>query len=357
MCKVVLFLLAALWLIRPSFAAEGVSQPTAMEGVSQPTWPEWSIGSAGYEIQWGIYKDGGYIAAIDFRDPGKSRLIISPDVAKEAKEIFEKYYETQLAQNLDEVRDEGENLLGKAQSLKRIAHSPVENDAALLNLMRGAPGLIWTGSGISLSSGIPTLPTFYKSLGLVGVPYLHMVEEKSLRAMNVEANQKLLFDFLSKVHEAAKLKLEPSPAHHAIKYLLEETQSHYATSNLDKLEKLLDYRETVTFDHENKALKILMFDKNNPYLERKTLPDPFIPSWILMVGLRTDDYGIATWAEANKIPIYYVGPNAPELTNAREILMPGNSNVSLRELSVQWIRDDAQVYMPALLAKLRIKSA
>jgi len=356
LCKNIIFLLAFLFLANPSFSMQ--SSPADLY--------EWRIwGAAGYVVKWGADKNDWYIATIDNRDPGKSRLITSPNISVANKGKFEASYAELQKEALGANLKEQETFLEKIHSFKTI-HLPVKNDDALLDSMAKAPGLIWTGSGISLASGIPTLPSFYRSLGLVGNHYTHEVEEQSLRALDVGANQKLLIDFLIQVHAPAKLEIKPSPAHIAIKGLLDETKSQYITSNLDHLEDPLGYGETVTFDPESKILKILVSDDKGPCfemvkhgdeesrLERKTLSEPFIPNWLLMVGLRIDDYGIAAWAEANKIPIYYVGPNPPELLNLHE----AQDNLSLLSaLSVQWIKADAQTYLPALLERLQLKIA
>jgi Sir2 family len=171
--------------------------------------------------------------------------------------------------------------------------------------------------------------------------------------------QDLLFNFLDKVHGVTQV--EPTPAHHAIKELLTcGPGADYITSNLDGLEKRIGYSETIQFNYEERRLERKKRESHESVtyeemLEREknesvTIVDD--PQWLLMVGLRCDDYGIATWAEERAIPIFYVGPNAPELSNIGAVvnkLAKGETPPQLRNINFKWLQFDAQSYLPDLV--------
>jgi hypothetical protein len=311
---------------------------------------DWNIVSPAFQINWGMRGEDTYISVIDCPSPSKSKLILSTEITAKNRELFERMHK----KHLEEAPDDMQNFNRLASGIDYISSLretlPIDkNDGLLLDLMSGSPGLIWTGSCISLHSGIPTLPELYRSLGLESIPHTHAVKEAGLRrlAANIDAHdvQGILFDFLRGIFYSKKL---PSPAHYSIRDILKLLAgSHYITSNLDHLEDSLGYTETVEFEaNESSSEPSLVIKSSKELSAPQSLPESFIPSWVLMVGLRADDYGIAKWAVDKDIPIYYVNPNAPELSD----LMCESETPRL--LSVRWIQADAQEYLPNLLRRL-----
>lgn len=332
----IIFLLAFV-LANHSYSSESAEIPS----FSSPD--EWRISSPAFEIYWGMNGEDTYISVIDCRVPTGSTLILSDEITAENKTLFEEIH----AKNLKEASDDTESFKDLTQKIASLAKpaSPISDDSSLLDLMSHSPGLVWTGSGISLQSGIPTLPDLYGKLNLTPIPYTHAVEAAGLREMAADIGlyQEILFDFLRVIFHAKTLSIEPSPAHHSIGGILKLLPtSHYITSNLDHLEDSLGYTGTVKFEVKKPFSESSFIIKSS---EVALGPQLFMPSWVLMVGLRADDYRIVSWATEKGIPIYYVNPNAPELcTFTGESLLP-----------VQWIRAYAQEYLPGLLERLRKK--
>lgn len=314
----------------------------------------WGIASAGFRICWGENEWGeaeeAYVSIIDYRAPEKSQLLLSEGVSQEKAVFFRKMH-------LDEVTL-APTILEKSlacsfsalYSLPKVS-GPIADDSELLALMISTPGLIWTGSGISLQSGIPTLPALYAELELVPIPYTHSVEEEGLRKMaaNIKECKPILFNFLRRVFAAKKTGIQPSAAHCSIGEILKLLElnpggrTHYITSNLDGIEEDLGYAETVAFEAGESCASAFLKTKSS-----KSESAVFVPHWILVIGLRVDDYGIIQWATEKAIPIYYVNPNAPEFSN-----FTSQPTAPPRLLEVRWIKRDAQEYMPELLKRLK----
>lgn len=312
--------------------------PTVFSASSSGVYPDkWSINSPGFSIEWGQAGNYRYISIIDCRTPKNCLLILPDDIAANSKAAFTKIHEDRTGAIETDTIADMEAYLKTLPSVSK--QKPVETDDDLIAAMLRGAGLIWTGAGISSRSGIPTLLELYKTLGLISVPFTHMVEEYGLRKMATRIYSfkmcDMLFDFLSGVFK--KRKHEPSPAHFAIKDILTVTKAHYITSNLDHLEDEVGYGETVEFD----AGEVI----EQAILRTRSAKTEFTPSWVLIVGLRIDDYGIAELATSKRIPIFYVGPNTPELACAR------SDKISL--IPVTWVKADAQEYLPNLVQRLK----
>ena len=321
------YFIAVHWLLPTVFSA------------STDVYPDrWCINSPGLSIEWGQAGNDRYISIIDPRTPKNSLLILPDDIEAKSKAAFDALHNERV-NSIEAGAVEGmENSLKTLPSVSK--QKPVEDDTLVMALSEGT-GLIWTGAGISSISGIPTLLELYNTLGLRSIPFTHMVEEYNLRQMATRIYsfkmREIMFNFLSGVFK--KSKHEPSPAHFAVKDILKLTGSHYITSNLDHLEDDLGYGETVTFEAGDSV--------DTAILKTRSTNTEFTPNWILIVDLRIDDYGIAEWAAHKNIPIYYVGPNPPELAS----MLSGKISLT----PVMWVKADAQSYLPALLQALKIK--
>lgn len=298
----------------------------------------WCINSPGLSIEWGEAGNDKYISVVDCRDPDKSLLVLPDKITANSKKAFEKIHKERKESVETDSITEFEAWLKNCPDISK--QTPVEKDDGLVTAMIHGQdvGLIWTGAGISSRAGIPTLLELYKKLGLRSIPLTHMVEEYGLRVMATRIYyghvREIIFDFLGGIFR--KIKYEPSPAHIAVKDILTLTGAHYITSNLDHLEDSLGYGETVEFKADDSVDKAV--------LRMRSSKEEITPKWVLIVGLRVDDYGIATWASYKRIPIYYVGPNIPELAVLSE-------KQSL--IAVDWVKADAQEYLPALVQRLK----
>ena len=317
-------------------ASEPIEAPMSWsENFSIYSIHKWHIHSPGYSILWGQHERGRFVAYVDSLNE-----VSQLDILEGNDKEFLAY-----AQQL--LKDFKRGMMGSAQDAQLMVDAlgalgepsgPITDDSELVRAMGKSSGLIWTGAGISLAAGVPTLKSLYASLGLDYIPYTFMAEEAGLRKIDLSAEhtQRTLFNFLDSVHRAKAVGLKPSVAHHTIKKILDATGSKYITSNLDGLEKASGYGETVKWNNYDVPA----------FLKLSKTDEPFVPAWILMVGLSGDDYGIAGWASKQGIPIYYVGPNPPETVDLQEFKAPAE------RINVHWVKADAQTYMPELYRKI-----